>query len=88
MQIRHILVSQKYEAEDIIRLLNSGKDFAQLAGKYSQCSSGKAGGSLGDVKPGQLDSDFLEALENLKIGEVSSPIRTRFGYHIIQILTK
>ncbi len=88
MRVRHILVKHKYEAEDLLRLLQSGHDFAALAKKYSQCSSAKEGGYLGDLKGKKLDPDFLEAVEILKPGTVSSPVRTRFGYHLIERLSE
>jgi peptidyl-prolyl cis-trans isomerase C len=81
----HILVKYKYEADDILRLLQNGEAFEGLAQKYSQCSSAKSGGSLGTIDGSRLDADFVEALDLLKIDEISKmPVRTRFGYHIIR----
>lgn len=89
MRVRHILVKHQYEAEDILRLLQSGKDFSELARKKSLCSSASDGGDLGELKGKKnLDPDFAEALDFLKIGQVSKPIRTKFGYHLIQIIEK
>ncbi len=85
MRIKHILVQHQYEAEDLLRLLKRGQTFHDLAKKFSLCPSGKAGGSLGKVKPSQLDEDFLLATKALAPGEVSPPVRTRFGYHLIMI---
>ncbi len=83
-RIFHILVSHKYEAEDLLRLLNSGKPFSSLAIKYSQCSSGKSGGELTNINWNNLDEDFKEAVENLQLEQITSqPIRTKFGYHLI-----
>ena len=84
MKASHILVKHLYEAEDILRALGSGKSFEALARAFSTCSSAKAGGWLGDLSKSKIDSDLLDALEALKIGEISKPIRTRFGYHIIR----
>lgn len=86
--MRHILVKHKYEAEDLLRLLQGGQDFAVLAKKYSQCSSAKEGGFLGDLTGKKLDPDFLEAVEILKPGAVSPPVRSRFGYHLIERLSE
>lgn len=83
---RHILVEKKYEAEDIIRHLNEGKEFVELATKYSKCPSGKEGGDLGVFRKGQMVSAFEEALNNLEVGQVSGPVQTQFGYHIIERL--
>lgn len=87
MVIKHILVSQKYEAEDLLKKLNAGASFEELARKFSKCSSASSGGNLGTFdtkqKLSKLDSDFLEALEYLKPAQISAPIRTRFGYHLV-----
>lgn len=86
MKIRasHILVKHQYEAEDILRSLNSGKSFAELAKKYSSCPSAKDGGDLGVFGRGRMDEDFEDAAFSLKVGEYSKkPVRTKFGYHLI-----
>lgn len=86
MKVRpyHILVRHQFEAEDIVRLLKKGSTFEDLAKKYSICSSSQAGGFLGEVDSRRLDSDFLEAFEKLKSGEISKPLRTQFGWHLIK----
>lgn len=86
MRLAHILLVQKYEAEDVLRLFRSGKSFHELAGKFSQCSSSKNGGDLGDIPASRLDEEFLEAAQKLKLGEISPIVKTRFGYHLIQRL--
>jgi peptidyl-prolyl cis-trans isomerase C len=83
--VAHILVAHKYEAEDLLKRLQKGEDFENLARKNSTCASASRGGDLGSLKPGQADEDFEEASLKIKIGEVSaSPIRTKFGYHLIK----
>jgi parvulin-like peptidyl-prolyl isomerase len=85
--VLHILVKEKYEAEDILKKLETGNDFSELARKYSTCSSAKLGGDLGEIKSGRADADFEEAALSLKCGEITRvPVRTRFGYHIIKRL--
>lgn len=87
MKIRasHILVKHQYEADDILRALNGGKTFEELAQRYSQCPSGKDGGDLGFFARGRMDEDFEEAVFSLKPGEITrKPVRTKFGYHIIR----
>jgi parvulin-like peptidyl-prolyl isomerase len=83
LHLSHILLKSKLEAEDVKRWLDSGKHFSELARKYSQCSSSKNGGDLGIVPLNKLDEEFQEAALMLKEGQVSQPIRTKFGYHII-----
>ncbi len=83
-RIFHILVSHKYEAEDLLRLLSSGKSFSALAAQYSQCSSRKSGGELTNINWNNLDEDFKEAVEALPLEQITTqPIRTKFGYHLI-----
>jgi Parvulin-like peptidyl-prolyl isomerase len=81
----HILVNNEYEAQDILRLLKEGKDFAELARKYSKCSSAAQGGDLGAQPVSRLDEDYSDAAMLLKPGQISTkPVRTKFGYHIIR----
>lgn len=84
MRLSHILVEQKFEAEDLQRKLQSGESFATLAQRFSKCPSSAQGGDLGDIELRRLDADFAEAAQDLKIGQVSGPVRTRFGYHLIR----
>ena len=86
MNAKHILVKNKYEAEDILKLLKRGESFEKLAIKFSQCASAPQGGDLGNLNNKKnLDENFKEALEGLKPNEVSSIVRTSFGYHLILI---
>jgi peptidyl-prolyl cis-trans isomerase C len=88
LRASHILVNHLFEAEDILRLLGEGKDFAKLAIQFSKCSSAKEGGDLGFIAPGKMDEDFEEAVLALRIGEqTKKPVRTKFGYHIIKRLS-
>ena len=83
----HILVSAKYEADDLLRKLKEGAEFSTLAKKFSTCASAASGGDLGEIKAGKADPDFEEAALALKPGETGkSAIRTKFGYHIIKRL--
>jgi peptidyl-prolyl cis-trans isomerase C len=82
--VSHILVTHRHEAEDLLRLLGQGRDFAELARRHSRCASADAGGDLGEVDPRRLDEDFREALEALAEGQVSGIVRTRFGFHLIR----
>ena len=81
---RHILVEQEYEAKDVLRLLKEGKTFKELAEKFSCCPSAKNGGDLGEFGRGRMVESFDDAAFALDIDEISQPVRTRFGYHLIQ----
>jgi peptidyl-prolyl cis-trans isomerase C len=80
----HILVEKEYEAQDILKKLSEGCTFESLAKSFSKCPSREEGGDLGTFGRGQMVEAFEEAAFNLKVGEISGPVRTRFGYHIIK----
>jgi len=83
---RHILVEQEYEAQDVLRKLRAGESFEELARVFSKCPSSRQGGDLGVFDRGRMVEAFDEAVFQLKPSEISEPVRTRFGYHIIQRL--
>lgn len=70
-------------AREVLEKARQGEDFAELAKKYSEGPTKENGGDLGYFSPGQMDKSFDEAVFSLKKGEISEPVRTRFGYHII-----
>lgn len=81
---RHILVVNEYEAQDLLKKLEEGSSFEELAQKFSKCPSGARGGDLGSFNRGRMVPTFEEAAFGLVVGEVSKPVRTQFGYHLIQ----
>ncbi|MFX1326980.1 MAG: peptidylprolyl isomerase [Promethearchaeota archaeon] len=80
----HILVEKYSRAQEIYEDLKAGEKFEQLASQYSTCSSKKRGGNLGEFAKGDMVSEFWSACTKLKIGEISQPIKTQYGYHIIK----
>jgi peptidyl-prolyl cis-trans isomerase D len=84
---RHILVETEAEAQAIYKELQAGADFAQVAKEKSKdTGSGSNGGDLGWFGKGQMVPEFETAAFSLKIGEISQPVKSQFGYHIIQVL--
>jgi len=83
---RHILVKTQGEAEKLKKRIKAGEDFAKLAKKYSQCPSGKKGGDLGEFRPGQMVKAFDQVVFKKPILEIHGPVKTQFGYHLIQTL--
>ncbi len=81
---RHILVTNEYEAKDIQKHLADGKTFQELAQKFSKCPSSRSGGDLGEFGKGRMVADFEEAAFKLDVDQVSEPVKTKFGYHLIQ----
>jgi peptidyl-prolyl cis-trans isomerase C len=84
----HILVKTEKEANDLLAQINGGKDFAELARLHSQCPSGKSGGDLGYFTKGRMVKEFEDAAFTLGVGQVSKPVKTQFGYHIIKVTDK
>lgn len=82
----HILVNHEYEAKDIQRKLERGESFEQLARDYSLCPSSKEGGLLGEFGRGKMVPSFEKAAFALAVGELSQPVRTPFGFHLIKRL--
>lgn len=80
----HILVEKEYEAQDVLKKLSEGCTFESLAKAYSKCPSSEEGGDLGSFGRGQMVASFEAAAFALKPGEVSGPVQTQFGYHIIK----
>lgn len=81
----HILVANEESAQKILDEINEGLEFAEAAKKYSSCPSGQAGGDLGEFNPGQMVPEFDKAVFSMKAGELSTPIQTQFGFHIIKV---
>lgn len=80
----HILVEKQSQAIKVQEELKAGASFSELARRYSTCPSGKRGGDLGQFGRGQMVKEFEVAAFALKPGQVSEPVKTKFGYHIIK----
>jgi len=82
----HILVATEAEALDLKQQIAEGAAFADLARKHSKCPSGQQGGSLGEFEQGAMVPEFDAVIfSDLPLGEVSNPVKTQFGYHLIEV---
>lgn len=84
----HILVETEEEAISLKEEILSGKSFEDVAAENSLCPSGARGGDLGFFGHGQMVSEFEKAAFDLKVGELSEPVRTNFGWHLIIVTDK
>jgi parvulin-like peptidyl-prolyl isomerase len=82
----HILVKTEQEAKTILDQLNKGANFSKLAMEKSSCPSGKKGGDLGTFSRGRMVREFEQAAFALQRSQISQPIKTEFGWHIIKRL--
>lgn len=78
----------KARVEDALKALNAGMSFAKVSASYSDAPNALEGGNLGWKKGSQMPNLFLEALKNMQVGEVSEPIRSPNGYHILKLTNK
>ncbi|MEL6289380.1 MAG: peptidylprolyl isomerase [Pseudomonadota bacterium] len=85
IRARHILVEKEEDARDVIERLNRGDAFAELAKELSTGPSKTRGGDLGFFGRGQMAQPFEQAAFALKPGEVSEPVKTQFGWHVIKL---
>ena len=86
MRALHILVETQSEADEILRLLNSGSDFATLATERSKGPNAEKGGDLGLINKGDLMPELDGAIRKLKTGEISSIVKSELGFHIFKRL--
>ena len=84
----HLLVKTEEEALKLKEQIKDGKDFAKAAKEVSLCPSGQNGGDLGYFTKGQMVKEFEDAAFSMNVGEVSNPVKTQFGYHLIYLTDK
>lgn len=79
----HILVDTKDEATALVEQARGGSDFVKLAQEHSTGPSGPGGGSLGWFGDGMMVPEFQNAVADMTVGEISDPVQTQFGWHVI-----
>lgn len=89
VKVSHILVADEAKAKEAKKKLNKGAKFADIAKEYSTDQSTKGnGGTLGYIMEGQLVPEFETKAFSMKVGEISDPVKTQFGWHIIKLEDK
>ncbi len=84
----HILVKTEQQAQQIMKRLTDGEEFAAVARRFSSCPSGKNGGDLGWFGKGMMVPEFEKIAFDEEVGKVVGPIKTQFGYHVIKVTGK
>jgi peptidyl-prolyl cis-trans isomerase C len=82
----HILVATKAEAQKVLSEIKGGKTFEDVAKSTSKDSSSQEGGDLGWFKKGDMVPEFANVVFKMKPGQVSDPVQTKFGWHVIKLL--
>lgn len=97
VEARHILLSvdedaapevveeKRKKAEEILEMAKNGRDFAELAKEYSEGATRETGGLLGEFKKDDMAAPFSEAAFSMAEGEISDPVRTQYGWHLIKV---
>lgn len=82
---RHILVATEEACVSLKKEIEEGADFSEMAATHSTCPSGQRGGALGSFSPGQMVAEFDEVVFSGELGKIHGPVKTQFGYHLIDI---
>lgn len=82
---RHILVTTEEECTTLKAAIENGTPFEEAAMENSQCPSGRKGGDLGRFGPGQMVPEFDKAVFTGDVGVLYGPIKTQFGYHLLEV---
>ena len=82
---RHILVDTSEACQQLKDEIQGGADFADLARAHSHCPSGSRGGDLGEFGRGAMVKEFDEVVFSAPVGEVQGPVKTGFGYHLLEV---
>ena len=85
---RHILVQTEEKCNELKDMINNGEDFAAVAKEHSLCPSGRRGGDLGQFSQGQMVKEFDDIVFSAELNKVHGPVKTQFGYHLIEITNR
>ena len=87
-EARHILVDSEEMCIELKEKIENGDDFAAIAKEHSSCPSGASGGNLGSFSPGAMVPEFDKVVFSAPINEVQGPVKTQFGYHLLEVISR
>jgi peptidyl-prolyl cis-trans isomerase C len=82
---RHILVASEQLCDELKEQIEAGADFDQVAKEHSTCPSAQNGGNLGHFRAGAMVKPFNDVVFSAELNKVHGPVKTKFGYHLIEI---
>ncbi|BCN93905.1 peptidyl-prolyl cis-trans isomerase [Thiomicrorhabdus immobilis] len=85
---RHILVDTEEQCNQLKDQIANGADFADVAKVNSKCPSGANGGDLGQFGPGMMVPEFDKVVFSAEVGSVEGPVKTQFGYHLLEVTSR
>lgn len=85
---RHILVESEDFCNELKSRIVAGEDFAAVAREHSKCPSGGSGGDLGTFGRGQMVPEFDQVVFSAPTNEVQGPVKTQFGYHLLEVTSR
>ncbi len=85
---RHILVDSETKCLELKQQIADGADFAEIARANSSCPSSRQGGDLGAFGPGMMVPEFDRVVFNEAVGVVHGPVKTQFGYHLLEVTSR
>lgn len=85
---RHILVDTEEQCNTLKQQIADGAAFADIAKQHSSCPSGASGGELGEFSPGMMVREFDEVVFSAPLNEVQGPVKTQFGFHLLEVTSR
>ena len=85
---RHILVASEARCNELKAAIKGGADFAEIARQHSTCPSSRDGGDLGTFGRGQMVKEFDTVVFSAPLNTVQGPVRTQFGYHLLEVTSR
>ena len=85
---RHLLVDTEEQCLELKAQIEAGADFAEVAKEHSNCPSKAQGGALGSFGKGQMVKEFEDVVFSAELNQVQGPVKTQFGYHLLEVTNR